>query len=231
MSKENIILKLSGGYFKGEGKALDEAKFHDVAKKIVNLKEKYNIAIVVGGGNIWRGKNARAYHLDEDEADYLGMSSTIYNGVLLAAILDGAGIGVSVYSKLEFDKLVEKFKKKRVEKDLNNGNIVIVVGGSGEVGYSTDTAAAILAKELGIKNIYVAKNKVDGVYSDDPNKNKEAKKYEKISYKEYLASKLEVLDGSAVEICQKNQIKILVFDMNELDNIKEEIIGTIIEGE
>lgn len=229
MGKENIVLKLSGGYFGGEGTPLDEKKFHNVAKKIAKLKEKYDVAIVIGGGNIWRGNNAGAFHLNSDEGDYLGMASTIYNGILLASVLHASDIDVSVYSKFKFEKLVSKFKKNKVKKDLDAGSVVIIVGGTGQVGYSTDTAVAVLASELDIKKIYVAKNKVDGVYDSDPNIHKLAKKFKKISYHDYLDNGLNVMDARAIEICQKNQIKVLVFDMNQLDNIKEEIIGTIIE--
>lgn len=236
MSCEKVLLKISGASLGNDKNGFDLSVFKEVAKQIKELVHSgIKVAIVVGGGNVWRGSLGASYHLDPVKADYLGMTSTLYNGYLLEGLLKQIGVKSVVYSAVRVKNLTKKYSKIFARQDLQAGKVVILVGGTGKPFCTTDTAASLRASELGIDTILMGKNGVDGVYSDDPRVNKKARKFDHLTYDEILEKKLRVVDDTSIEICKKNNIKMLVFNINDMDNInrviKEESIGTLIEGE
>lgn len=236
MNYEKVLLKISGASLGNDKAGFDINVFKTLAKQVKELVHSgVKVAIVVGGGNVWRGAFGSSYHLDPVKADYLGMTSTLYNGYLLDGLLKQIGVKSVVYSAVKVKNLTKKYTKIFARQDLENGKAVILVGGTGKPFCSTDTAASLRAAELGIDTILMGKNGVDGVYSDDPRVNKKAIKFDHLTYDEILEKKLKVVDDTSIEICKKNKIKMLVFNINDMDNIsrviKEEQIGTLIEGE
>lgn len=236
MDYKRVLLKISGASLGNDKNGFDISVFKSLAsqiKELINMDIK--VAIVIGGGNVWRGALGSSYHLNPKKADYLGMTSTLYNSYLLDGLLKQIGIKSVVYSAVKVENLTKKYFKFLAKQDLEKGKVVILAGGTGKPFCTTDTAASLRASQLGIDTILMGKNGVDGVYSDDPRINKKAIRYNHLTYKEVLERKLKVVDESSIEICQKNNIKMLVFNINDMDNISKVIqdkdIGTLIEGE
>ncbi len=236
MNHKRVLLKISGASLGNDKNGFDINVFKALAnqiKELINMDIK--VAVVIGGGNVWRGSLGSNYHLNPEKADYLGMTSTLYNSYLLDGLLKQIGVKSVVYSALKVEKLTKKYFKFFAKKDLENGKVVILAGGTGKPFCTTDTAASLRAYELGIDTILMGKNGVDGVYSDDPRTNKKAIRYEHLTYQEVLEKKLKVVDEGSIQICQKNNIKMLVFNINDMDNISKAVqdnkLGTLIEGE
>lgn len=235
MGYENILLKLSGASISDVNDPFSFAKIDAFVTKVKRLvKDGKHIAIVVGGGNIWRGKNGPEFFMNPDVADYLGMTSTIYNCEVLSGVFKKRRVKHKVYSALKLEHVTKKYDIDKAKSYLDKGYVIVLAGGTGNPGCSTDTASSLRASELGIDAVLVLKNGTDGIYDKDPNKYDDAKKFDYISYDEYIKRDLKAVDVSAVEICRKENIKMIVFDADNLDNIDSVVsgdsIGTTIGG-
>lgn len=232
-----ILLKLSGEALKGEeqNSIFSESAFQDMVSVIENLsKNGTQIGVVIGGGNIWRGKLAETLSLERVPADFMGMLGTVINCVSMASALRKRGVKATVYSALGdlADGVTISYDKDKAIKSMENGEVVFFAGGIGKPYFSTDTAAATRAIETNCEAILMAKHGVDGVYDKDPLKNSDAKFYKDISYQEVLDLKLGVMDLSAVELLMKTDLQIRVFSMKDATNVIKvangEDIGTTV---
>ena len=232
---KRIVLKLSGEALKDvtNGEPLDPAILKNLA---LSLKEIHSlgvqICLVVGGGNIFRGLSGSQSGVDRTTGDYMGMLATVINGLALMNALEKEGVPVRVQTAIPMEKIAEPFILRRVVRHLEKGRIVILVAGTGNPYFSTDTTAALRASELGADAILKA-TKVDGIYDKDPAKFPDAVKFDKISYLDALEKRLAVMDSTAFSLCMDNRIPIIVFNMNKPGNIERVIegqkIGTIVE--
>ena len=229
---KRVLLKLSGEALAGEkGSGLDFDTVLGVCKKIKECSDLgVEIAIVVGGGNFWRGRSSG--EMDRTRADHMGMLATTINSLALADAFEQLGVDARVLTAIEMRQIAEPYTKSRSVTHLNEGKIVIFGCGTGNPFFSTDTAAALRAAEIGADVIFKATN-VDGVYDSDPKKNPDAKKFDKLTHHDVLSLGLNVMDMTAASLCQDNGIKILVFSMKDIDNIKRamlgETVGTLVE--
>ncbi|MEO0413474.1 MAG: UMP kinase [Verrucomicrobiota bacterium] len=239
MSREfkRVILKLSG-------EALREPGSHDnISPEIIDsiaeeIKPAYDkgvqVALVIGGGNFWRGVSASGRGMERATADYVGMLATVMNSLALQAGLEAAGMQTRVLSAIEMDSVAEPFIRRRAIRHLEKGRIIIFAAGTGNPYFSTDTTAALRGNEIGAEIIFKG-TKVDGVYDKDPVTNDDAKRYSNVSYRDCLNDGLKVMDSTAFTLCQDNDLKIAVFDMMTKGNITKaligEDIGTIVSGE
>ena len=213
-----ILLKLSGEALMGDDSYGIKLSVVDrIAMDIKNLsKKKINICIVIGGGNIFRGLAASADGMDRAQADYMGMLATVLNSLALQNALEKINIDTRVMSALPIQSICETYIRRRAIRHMEKGRIVICAAGTGNPYFSTDTAAALRAAELTCDVIYKA-TQVDGIYNKDPKKFRNAKKYDKISYKKYLNNNLKVMDSSAISVAKDNNIPIIVFSISEKD--------------
>src|SRR5690606_10917733 len=231
---QRIILKLSGEALKGNGVyGIDPKTVKNIALEIKELQElNVEIGIVIGAGNIWRGKIGEELGMDRAQADYMGMLGTIMNGLALQDQLEQIGVPTRVMTALQTAAVAEPYIRRRALRHLEKGRVVVLAGGTGSPYFSTDTNAALRAAELGAPVILMAKNGVDGIYDKDPRKHPDAKKITHISHQEVLEKNLAVMDSTAASLCKDNDIDIFVFDMNVSGNIKravlKEPIGTIV---
>ena len=232
---KRIVLKLSGEALKDvtNGEPLDPAILKNLA---LSLKEIHSlgvqICLVVGGGNIFRGLSGSQSGVDRTTGDYMGMLATVINGLALMNALEKEGVPVRVQTAIPMEKIAEPFILRRAVRHLEKGRIVILVAGTGNPYFSTDTTAALRASELGADAILKA-TKVDGIYDNDPAKFPDAVKFDRISYLDALEKRLAVMDSTAFSLCMDNRIPIIVFNMNKPGNIERVIegqkIGTIVE--
>jgi uridylate kinase len=234
---KRVLLKLSGEAIQGDQEfGIDPAAVTLVASQIkATLNEApLEIAIVIGGGNIFRGIKAAAEGIDRSTADYMGMLATVLNALALQDGLEKAGAVTRVVSAIEIKELAEPYIRRRAIRHLEKGRVVIFAGGTGNPHFTTDTAAALRAVEIGAEAIFKA-TKVDGVYSADPMKNKRARKFSNLDYLEVLKLRLGVMDNSAITLCMDNNLPIVVFNFNKRGNIRKalfgEKVGTVIKGE
>jgi uridylate kinase len=235
--KKRIIIKLSGEALRGENNdmAIDPLKVREVAKEIKTAYDLGNleIGIIVGGGNIWRGKMASEMGMERSSADYMGMIATIMNALALQNSLEELGLVTRTMTSLNIPQVAEPYIRRKAISNLEKGIIVIFGGGTGNPYFSTDTTSALRAAEIGAKVILMAKNGTDGVYDKDPRNNKDAIKYTTLTHHEVLEKNLTVMDSTASALCKDNGIDIIVFDMNEKGNIARvasgEEIGTHIK--
>lgn len=231
---KRVILKISGEALAGKnGTGINAVYVKKIAGEIKALYEKVDeLGIIVGAGNIWRGRDAVENDMNRSSADYMGMLGTILNSLALQNALESFGLKVRVMSSLNIPSVCEPYIYRKAMSHLNKKTIVIFGGGTGNPFFSTDSAAALRAAEIGADCILMAKNGVDGVYNDDPRKNPNATRYETLTYDEMLAKHLSVMDLTSATLCRENKIKIIVFDMNVEGNIAkvvdEPTIGTII---
>jgi uridylate kinase len=217
LKHRRILLKLSGEILIGDrGFGIDQTKVNALAKSIKNLQEfGCQIGIVIGAGNIYRGVDLREEGFSRTPADHMGMLATFFNGMALEQVLNRMDVKVAVMSALECPKIVESYNWNRAMEYLNAETILIFVGGTGNPYFTTDTAAALRASEIEA-DILMKATKVDGIYDKDPIKHLDAVKYTKITYAQILAEKLQVMDATAVALCQSNRIPIYVFNMKNL---------------
>ncbi|MGI6713556.1 MAG: UMP kinase [Bacilli bacterium] len=230
-----IILKLSGAALGDSetNRILQAQKLKEVALAIKTIVEqKVEVGVVVGAGNIWRGKLAQEIGLEPATADYMGIIGTIINSLALANTLNKLAIPTRVLSALEVKNVVEPYKKKKALAHLQKGQVVIFAGGTGKPFFTTDTCAALRAKEMKAEAILMAKNGVDGVYTADPNTNKNAKFLKRLTFAEVLRDELKVMDATTISLLEDTDIKIHVFAMDDPENFKRvlqgEEVGTII---
>lgn len=232
--KKRIIIKLSGEALSGKGnqKAIDPLKVKEVAKEIKDAYDLGNLelGIIIGGGNIWRGKIAAEMGMERSSADYMGMIATIMNALALQNALEQLGLETRTMTSLNIPQVAEPYIRRKAISNLEKGIIVIFGGGTGNPYFSTDTTSALRAAEIGAKVILMAKNGTDGVYNKDPRTNKDAVKYKTLTHRDVLEKNLMVMDSTAAALCKDNGIDIIVFDMNVKGNIKRvasgEEIGT-----
>jgi len=228
-----VVLKLSGEALVGNmGYGIDPVVNNSIAAQISEVHGKNTqIAIVIGGGNIFRGLAAATSGMDRSTADYMGMLATVLNGLALQDALEKAGVKTRVMTAIEMQELAEPYIKRRAIRHLEKGRVVIFVSGTGNPYFTTDTAAALRAVEIDADMILKA-TKVDGVYTKDPVKHKSAKKFDKLDYMEVLAKKLKVMDATAVSLCMDNDLPIVVFNIKKKGNLKKAVegkkIGTLI---
>ena len=221
---KRVLLKLSGEALAGEAKKGIEAetlgKICDKVKELVSLGAE--IAIVVGGGNFWRGKYG--HQMERTTSDYMGMLATCMNGLALQDALEARGVFTRLQTAIEMREIAEPYIKRKAIKHLEKGRVVIFSCGTGNPFFTTDTAAALRAAEIEAEVILVGKT-IDGVYSDDPKVNPSAIKYEKITYLDILNKNLKVMDSTATSLCRDNDIPLIVFGINEPENIVKAIMG------
>jgi uridylate kinase len=233
---KRIILKISGEALAGnEEFGLDGTTLNTIAEEVREISDMgVEIAIVVGGGNIWRGvKGSEEKGIERANADYMGMLATSINALALQGAFEKQGLDTRVMSAIEMRQIAEPYIRRRAIRHLEKKRIVIFAAGTGNPYFSTDTTAALRAAEIDAEVILMAK-KVDGVYSADPNKDKTAVKYDHLSFIEVLNNGLKVMDSTAASLCMDNDIKIIVFNLTQKGNIYKAItgeqIGTIIGG-
>ncbi len=231
-----IVLKLSGEALSGEqGFGIEPKIIQSIAKQIKEVAELgIEIGIVVGGGNIWRGKIGSEMGMDRANADYMGMLATVMNSLALQDSLESMGIPTRVQTSIEMRQVAEPYIRRKAIRHLEKKRVVIFAAGTGNPYFSTDTTAALRAAEIEAEVILMAKNNVDGVYSADPKTNSDAVKYEELSFMDMLNDGLEVMDSTASSLCMDNDIPLIVFSISEEGNIKRvvegEDLGTIIRG-
>ena len=226
--KQRIIIKLSGeALSNGNTKAIDPEKVRLIAKEVKAAYDLGNlqIGIIVGGGNIWRGKIASEMGMERSSADYMGMLATILNALALQNAIEELGIETRTMTSLNIPQVAEPYIRRKAISNLDKDRVVIFGGGTGNPYFSTDTTSALRAAEIGAKRILMAKNGTDGVYNKDPRKHADAIKYESLSHHQVLELGLEVMDSTAAALCKDNGIEIVVFDMNVAGNIAKVAAG------
>jgi len=235
--KKRVVLKLSGEALAGDEKiGINHFKVNDIADEIKALYDLGNveISIVVGAGNIWRGRDAVESGMEKASADYMGMLATILNALAIQNSLERLNLETRCMTSLSIPEVAEPYIRRKALSHLDKGRILIFGGGNGIPFFTTDTTAALRSAELGAKLILMAKNGVDGVYDSDPRMNSNAKKYSKLTHQEVLDKRLNVMDLTAATLCKENDIDIFVFDMNVKGNIARAVndfsIGTLISN-
>ncbi len=229
---KRILLKLSGEVLAGEkGTGIDFDKVTEVCRRVKTCVDMgVQVAIVVGGGNFWRGRSSGK--MDRTRADHMGMLATAINSLALCDALEQIGVCARVQTAIEMRQIAEPYIRNRAIRHLEKGRVVIFGCGTGNPFFSTDTAAALRGVEIGADVIFKATN-VDGVYDSDPRTNPDARKFDKLTHHEVLARELHVMDSTAASLCMDNDIKILVFNLNNPDNIVAAVtgekIGTLVE--
>ena len=226
MKYNRVLLKLSGEALAGDDKTgINAHTVADIARQIKDAKDLgVEIAIVCGGGNLWRGKTGADMGMDRSSADYMGMLATSINALALQDSLESLGVDTRVQTAIEMKEIAEPYIRRRAMRHLEKGRVVIFGAGTGNPYFSTDTAAALRAAEIEADVILLAK-KVDGVYDKDPHKYDDAKKYDELSYIEVLEQGLQVMDSTATSLCMDNNIPILVFALDNPENIKRVVLG------
>ena len=224
---KRVLLKLSGEVFGGaKGIGVDPDVVHDVANQIAEVvRGGTQIAIVVGGGNYFRGAELQQRGMDRARADYMGMLGTVMNCLALQDFLEKAGIETRVQTAITMGQVAEPYVPRRAMRHLEKGRVVIFGAGAGMPFFTTDTVAAQRALEIGSEALLLAKSGVDGVYNADPKKDKSATKYEVISYDEVLSKSLAVADAAAFALCRENKLPIVIFDLKNKGNIKRAVSG------
>lgn len=223
---KRILLKISGEALAGEkGFGIDNTTVAGIAREIKDVTELgVDVIVVVGGGNIWRGADKSASGIDRSTADYMGMLATVMNSLAIQGSLERIGLPTRVQTAIEMKEIAEPFIRRRAIRHLEKGRVVIFGGGTGNPYFSTDTAAALRAVEMGCEIILMAK-KVDGVYDKDPLQHADAHLYESITFKEVLNQGLKVMDATAASLCMENDIGLLVFNLTRKGNIQKAVCG------
>jgi len=223
---QRILLKLSGeALAAGQGFGVDKNRVHEIAAEIADVhKLGVQIAIVVGGGNFFRGVAEQAKQMDRVSADQMGMLATVINALALQDALEKQGVWTRVMSAIEMNQVAEPFIRRRAIRHMEKGRVVVFAGGTGNPYFSTDSAASLRAMEIKADAILKA-TKVDGIYTADPVVVKDATKFETISYMDVLRLGLKVMDTTAIAMCQENNLPIVIFDLNEHGNIQRVVMG------
>jgi len=230
------MLKLSGEAFGGEaGRGFDRAAIHGLAREIREVVAAgVELAIVVGAGNFLRGSDCEDMGIERGTADYMGMTATILNALALQSAVEGMGYATRVLSAIEADQVVEPYIRRRAQRHMEKGRVVILAGGTGNPYCTTDTAAALRAVELGCAVVLKA-TKVDGIYTADPVKEPSALKYDRLTYAQALRENLSVMDATAFTLCRENRIPIVVYSLkvagNTIKAATGKTVGTLVDGE
>ena len=226
---KRLVLKISGEALAGtQGFGLQHDMLVSVAAQVAEIRDMgIEVAMVVGGGNIWRGIAGSAQGMDRATADYMGMLATVMNALALQDALEKAGTVTRVLSAIEMRQVAEPYIRRRAIRHMEKGRIVIFAAGTGNPYFSTDTTAALRAAEIEADVILMAK-RVDGVYDSDPVKNPQAKKFDRLSYLDVLSKELGVMDSTATSLCMDNNIPVIVFDLTTVGNIRRVVMGETI---
>jgi len=233
---KRVILKVSGEALAGEkGFGINPPVIKKIAEQIKSVHDLgVQVAIVCGGGNIWRGETGAEMGMDRAQADYMGMMATVMNGLALQDGLEHIGVPTRVQTSIEMRQVAEPYIRRKAIRHLEKGRVVIFAGGTGNPYFSTDTTSVLRAAEIEADVILMAKNNVDGVYSADPKKDPNAKKYTELTQLDLINKNLGVMDTTASSLSMDNNIPLIVFNLNKPENIKKvvqgENIGTIIKG-
>ena len=223
---KRILLKLSGealGGSSGYGINVEEAE--SIASRIKEVRDMgVDVAVVIGAGNLWRGKQGLERGMDRSTADYMGMLATVMNAMALMDALERQGVYTRVLSAIEMRAIAEPYIRRRAVRHLEKGRVVIFGAGTGNPFFSTDTAAALRATEIDAQ-VVIKATKVDGVYDSDPKKNPEAKRFDSLSYIDVLNRRLEVMDSTAITLCMENNLPILVLNLWEEDALERAMVG------
>ena len=225
---KRVLLKVSGEFLAGEGtgKVLSAEILKSFAKSVKTIHDKgTDVAIVVGAGNIFRGREASEVGLERCNADYMGMLGTMINALALQDVLEAQGLDTRVQTALEIDRVAEPYIRRKAISHLGKRRVIIFGGGTGNPFFSTDTTAALRAAEIGADLILMAKNGVEGVYDSDPRTNPNAHLFKELTYNEILARDLKVMDNTAATLCSNNNIDIIVYNMADMTNIERIIDG------
>ncbi|GAP09001.1 uridylate kinase [Bellilinea caldifistulae] len=230
-----ILLKLSGEALSSpQGSGIDPKAARDIALRVREVREMgVDVAIVIGAGNLWRGKAGLDLGMDRATADYMGMLATVMNALALMDALESCGVVTRVQSAIEMRAVAEPYIRRRAIRHLEKGRVVIFGGGTGNPYFSTDTAAALRACEIDA-DVLIKATKVDGVYDSDPHRNPNAVKFDRLTYIETLNRRLEVMDSTAISLCMENKLPILVLNLWDAEALRlsllGEIRGTLVEG-
>ena len=233
MKYKRILLKLSGEALMGDqNHGIDPVRMKEYAEEIKQIQQTgTEIAIVIGGGNIFRGVSGASKGMDRVQADYMGMLATVINGLALQSALENADVPTRLQTAIRIEAIAEPFIKRRATRHLEKGRVVIFGGGTGNPYFTTDTAATLRAIEVEA-DVILKGTRVDGIYTADPEKDPTATKYETISFDEVFQKKLNIMDLTAFTLCQENNLPIIVFNMNEKGNLmkvcKGENVGTLV---
>ena len=233
MKYNRILLKLSGEALMGNSQfGIDPKQLNQYALDIQNVvKSGIQVAVVIGGGNIFRGLQAEENGLERAQGDYMGMLATLINGMALQGSLEKIGLYTRLMSAIKMDEVAEPFIRRKAIRHLEKGRVVIFGAGTGNPYFTTDTAASLRAVEIEA-DVILKGTRVDGIYSADPEKDSSATKYENVSFNEVIAKDLRIMDQTAFTLCKENELPIIVFDMNKPDNllklVKGETIGTLV---
>ncbi|NLC33880.1 MAG: UMP kinase [Erysipelothrix sp.] len=231
-----ILIKLSGEALSSQDQLFSADVLKSVAEEIKKISDRgVEIAVVVGGGNILRGKDVKDSGIERVHADYMGMLATVMNALALQSSFESVGLHTRVQSAIDMNRVSEPVIVRRAKRHLEKGRVVIFAAGTGNPYFSTDTTAALRASEIGAEVILMAKNGVDGVYSADPKLDASATKYDILTYMEMLNKNLAVMDATASSMCMENDMNVIVFNMDDLNNISRiidgETVGTLITKE
>ena len=227
MKYKRILLKISGESLAGFGDhGIDETILEIYARQISEVAEKKcEVAVVAGGGNIFRGLSGTESGFDRGKGDQMGMLATVINSIALEDAVKRCGGKAKVFTSIRMEPVGELYRRDRVLEDLNKGIVCIIAGGTGNPFFTTDTAAALRAVEIGA-DVLLKGTRVDGVYTDDPEKNPSAQRFDKISFEEVISRRLKVMDSTAFTLCRENRMPIIVFDMNKKGNLMNLISGS-----
>lgn len=234
---KRVVLKLSGEALAGEvGYGIDPKIIFSIANQIKEIVELgVQVAVVVGGGNIWRGLSGSSKGMDRATADYMGMLATVMNSLALQDGLESVNVPTRVQTSIEMRQVAEPYIRRRAIRHLEKNRVVIFAAGTGNPYFSTDTTAALRAAEIEAEVILMAKNNVDGVYTADPSVDPDAQKYDRLTFLDVLNKGLGVMDSTASSLCMDNHIPLIVFSITEEGNIKRAVmgekIGTVVKGE
>jgi uridylate kinase len=225
---KRVLLKISGEAFAVDDTGVDDAKTRAMAEEIAEVSRRgVSIAIVVGGGNIWRGKVHEEAGMDRATADYMGMLATVINALALQDALERIGVPSRVQTAIAMHQIAEPYIRRRAIRHLEKGRVVIFAAGTGNPYFTTDTTAALRAVEVGAEAILKA-TKVDGIYTADPKKDKTATRFDRLTYMDVLQRGLEVMDSTSLALCMDNKLPLIVFDMAVKGNIRRAVEGEAI---
>ncbi len=222
-----ILLKMSGEALMGQaGYGIDAQVVHFIAEQVGSaVRHGVQVAVVIGGGNIWRGMDAAAQGMERAQADYMGMLATVINALALQDALEKRGIFTRVQTAIRMEAVAEPYIRRRAIRHMEKGRVVILAAGTGNPYFTTDTAAALRALEVEAEVILMAKNGVDGVYDDDPRRNPQARRFDRLTYLEAINRRLQVMDSTALTLCMDNHMPIIVFDVQAPGQIERIILG------